>query len=148
MIGIQPARVLLVEDDPADRALFMRMAAEVNLTVEWAGSLDEARRVLEHRRGWRALFIDMVLGDGNGCELLGDLSCGRTGAPMPTVVLSSCPMALVEKEAILAGADEVLDKNELSGSAIETVLRRAALRYLFRRRGADARPSRPMHAYR
>lgn len=148
MTGMQPTPILLIEDAPADRLLFMRMASEVNLTVEWAGSLDEARRVLEHRQRWRALFIDLVLEDGNGCELLGGLSCGREGAPMPTIILSSCPMALVEKEAILAGADEVLDKNDLSPGAIETVLRRAALRYLFRRRGADGRPSLPMHAYR
>src|SRR5947209_11120946 len=61
------SQVVVVEDDPAVAMLIRRTLQREGLTVEVAGTLEEARRRLA--RPWDLLLLDRRLPDGDGVDL-------------------------------------------------------------------------------
>ena len=109
----RPSRVMLVEDHASFRqALAFVLGQDRDFgVVAQAGTLAEARRGLAGRGGKdriEAAVIDLALPDGNGTELLGDLSSHNPG--MTVVVLSATLSRENLTKAVEAGADGVLDK--------------------------------------
>jgi DNA-binding NarL/FixJ family response regulator len=109
----RPSRVMLVEDHASFRqalAFVLRQDKDFEVVAQ-AGTLAEARRCLD---GWggtdriEAAVIDLALPDGNGTELVGDLS-GHNPS-MTVVVLSPTLSRENLTKAVEAGADGVLDK--------------------------------------
>lgn len=105
-----PAQVVIVEDDP-------RIAAHVSHGVTaqgglsllgLAGSLAEARALLDHRAD---LFIlDLGLPDGNGIDLIAEIRATR--GPVPKIlVLSVLGDQMTVLAAVMAGADGYLLKD-------------------------------------
>ena len=115
-------RVLLVDDHAAFReplAFMFEREAGFEVVAE-AGSLDEARRLLE---GVDLAVIDLDLPDGDGTELIGEL---RAANPRAMVLVLT---ASIEREAyaraVEAGAAGVLHKAVRVKDVIEAALRLA-----------------------
>lgn len=93
-----PKRVLLVEDDDANRTLLARLIRSEGYEVLTAGSFQDGRRMLrtEHPD---LLITDVRLGEFNGLQLI-------VGAPekTPTIVLTAFADAVIEAETRKAGA--------------------------------------------
>jgi two-component system nitrate/nitrite response regulator NarL len=90
-----PIRVLIVEDNPVARNFLVRVVHESfsdEISVAEAGDLESARRALGPSRadrgagaaasGFRLVLTDLELPDGNGLELLAEL----TGYPATKIV--------------------------------------------------------------
>src|SRR5215208_1588310 len=121
MSPTRSVRVMLVEDHIAFReALAFVLAHEPDLeVVAQAGSLAEAREMLEERPD--VAVIDLALPDGDGSELFGEL---RRSNPGISVVVLSATIEVGHIEDLLrAGADAVLDKVESPPTIAEEVRR-------------------------
>jgi CheY-like chemotaxis protein len=64
-------RILLVEDHEATRTSLMHLLLRRNYKVVPAGSLGEARHLLEKEK-FNLLISDIGLPDGNGCDLMAE----------------------------------------------------------------------------
>ena len=113
-------RLLLVED----HALF-RTAPSVLLdrqpdmeVVAQAGSLAEARQKL---RGVDVVVLDLVLPDGDGTELIGDLR--ELGSDASVLVLSAPLDPAFPDRVVEAGADAVLETIHTSSRIIAEIRR-------------------------
>jgi DNA-binding NarL/FixJ family response regulator len=104
-------RVMLVEDHVAFReALAFLLTHEPDLeVVAQAGSLAEAREALLEG-SLDVAVIDLVLPDGDGSDLIGELR--RRNPGVSVVVLSGSMGPGHLEEAVKAEADAVLDKVE------------------------------------
>ena len=109
-----PLKVMLVEDHAAFRqALVLVLKSEQGLeVVAQAGSLAEAREALEGGsllgRRLDVALIDLVLPDGEGTELVGELR--RANPSIKVIVLSADLWPWRIDELSRAGVDAVLDK--------------------------------------
>jgi DNA-binding NarL/FixJ family response regulator len=108
-----PLKVMLVEDHaPFRQAIAFVLQSEQGLEViSQAGSLAEARRALDGEGlGGRldVALIDLLLPDGDGTELVGDLR--RADPSIKVIVLSADLWPRRVEELSRAGVDAVLDK--------------------------------------
>ena len=117
-----PARLLLIEDDPAIRR-FVRQALEgaghqvFEADTLKRGLIDAATRKPD------LIVLDLGLPDGDGCDLIRDL---RGWSAMPVIVLSARVGETDKIDALDAGADDYLVKPFSVGELMARV--RAALR--------------------
>ena len=109
-----PLKIMLVEDHAAFRqALVFVLKSEQGLeVVAQAGSLAEAREALGDGGGLRGrldvALIDLLLPDGEGTELVGELR--RANPSIKVIVLSADLWPWRIDELWRAGVDAVLDK--------------------------------------
>ena len=99
---------VLVVDDQVDfrQAFCALLEAQPDLEVAGSvGSLAEARTMLE---GVDVVIFDRSLPDGDGLELIGPLREANPGARI--LVMSATAEMVHPEEAMLAGADGVIDK--------------------------------------
>ncbi|AHL77462.1 histidine kinase [Stutzerimonas stutzeri] len=80
------ARILHVEDDEDLQALLVRLVAPLDIELQSAASLAEARRLLD-RQHFDLAIIDLLLPDGNGSELFDQLA--QTLPPPPVIIFSA-----------------------------------------------------------
>ena len=128
MSATETLKVMLVEDHVAFRqALTFLLSDEPGLEViAQAGSVAETREVLEGGSLDGAVdvaLLDLVLPDGDGRELIGELR--RTNSGIRIMVLSATIWAEHVEEVRSAGADAVVDKVR-SYSTIAKEVRRLA----------------------
>jgi two-component system, NarL family, response regulator DevR len=117
-------RILLVAHHNAFReALAMRLNQEEDLEVAWqAGSITDTRDV--HLNGVDVAIVDPLLPDGDGLELIREVSVANPNAL--ALVLSHKLDPALYHQTLGAGAVEVLDTNTGIGEVIEAVRRSAA----------------------
>jgi DNA-binding NarL/FixJ family response regulator len=114
---------MLVEDHIAFRqALASLLSGEPDLeVVAQAGSLAEARELLDSRLD--VAVLDLSLPDGDGRELIGELQ--RANAGISVLVLSVTIRPGHLEEVLNAGADAVLHKVASPATIVEEVRRLA-----------------------
>ncbi len=119
---------MLVEDHTAfRRALAFLLGRGPGIeVVAQAGSLAEARGALLAEGNLDVAVLDLVLPDGDGSELIGELR--RTNPGVSVVVLSAAMGPGDLDEAARAGADAVLDKVESLPTIAEEVRRQGGAR--------------------
>lgn len=117
----QPARVLLVDDDPLIRhVVAQELLADdrINLLAQ-AGSVREARRKIAQHE-FDVLLVDLNLGDGTGFELI---QLAKRHRPVAEVVVFS---AIEDEPQVLhafeLGATGFLIKNSWFGNFAQAVL--------------------------
>lgn len=119
-------RVLLAEDEPGMARLLADTLRRETLTVDRVASLEEARAALALAE-YRLIVLDRQLRDGDGLELVRELS---SGSARPAVVVLSAVDAPSERvQGLDAGADDYLakpfDPDELR-ARVRAALRRTA----------------------
>jgi DNA-binding NarL/FixJ family response regulator len=116
-------RILLVADHNAFReALAMRLNQEDDLEVAWqAGSITDTRDV--HLNGVDVAIVDPLLPDGDGLELIREVSVANPNAL--ALVLSHKLDPALYHQTLGAGAVEVLATNTGIGEVIDAVRRSA-----------------------
>lgn len=128
MALVHPAavRVLLVEDDPADAALFQAVLRDTDtegLIVSRVARLAEA---LEHVRGQDppdAVLLDLSLPDSSGLATFQRL---HDAAPdVPVIVLTGFGDETMALDAVKTGAQDFLSKDEVTGPLLARSLRYA-----------------------
>jgi two-component system, NtrC family, response regulator PilR len=103
----QPARILVVDDEPDLRTLYELTLLREGYRVEAAGDLAQAREQLREH-GFDAVITDMRLPDGLGLELLRELVAGQRAERC--VVITAHGSAENAVEALKAGAFDYLTK--------------------------------------
>jgi DNA-binding response OmpR family regulator len=100
------ARILLVEDDASlGETLAERLQREGH-TVKWARTLREARAALD-AGPWHLAILDVMLPDGSGFALAGDVR-GRSVAPV--MFMTALNSAESRLQGFEQGAEEYLPK--------------------------------------
>ena len=116
---------MLVEDHLSFRqSLALLLSREPDLeVVAQAGSLAEARELLDSRLD--VAVLDLSLPDGDGRELIGELH--RANAGISVLVLSVTIRPGLLEEILKAGADTVLHKVASPATIVEEVRRLAGV---------------------
>jgi CheY-like chemotaxis protein len=112
---IEPLRVLVVEDEPVNRALLRAVLERSeserlrDCRMVEAGTLADARRSLK-AGAFDVVILDVRLPDGTGLALARELAQARS-VPAPRVVVMSASVLPAEREAAMqAGCDAFLAK--------------------------------------
>lgn len=141
--GQSAVRVLLVEDDPADSALVTEMLrdADAGAVLSCVGRLEDAIEPVS--RGLADLvLLDLSLPDSHVVEGVRRL---RAAAPeVPVVVLSGLDDRQVALEAVQAGAQDYLVKDDVDGPSLARAMRYAVERQRSERRLARLALSDPL----
>jgi len=120
------ARILVVDDDPAIRAICAEVLRSQAYEVDEAGTCEEARRLVAERHP-QILLVDVQLPDGDGFALLDSLAARRSTEPFAAVFLSARGETADKVRGLKLGADDYLtkpfDAQELV-ARIDAVLRR------------------------
>ena len=107
--------ILLVEDEPANRALMRAMLARTQVAPGRRFELHEAATIADARTILATtpvsiILLDVRLPDGNGLDLAAEL-LAADGAGRPTVIVTSASVLPAERSAALdRGADAFLGK--------------------------------------
>lgn len=83
--GARP-RILHVEDDEDLRVLLARLVESLEIDLEGAATLSEARSLIDSHR-YDLAIIDLMLPDGDGSELFDQLA--QTTPPPPVIIFSA-----------------------------------------------------------
>ncbi len=103
------ASILFVDDDPYTLETLTKAAELFGHRAVLAGSGDEAIRLLTSERP-DLIFIDLMLPDMDGLQLLKQIA-PRTGADrMPVYVLSAAADDNLSEQALALGAQDYLTK--------------------------------------
>ncbi|HEY3524392.1 MAG TPA: response regulator [Candidatus Limnocylindrales bacterium] len=124
---VRPIRVLLIEDEPANRALVRAILARTDgsglppITLVEANTLGNGRAQLAAGDVDVAL-IDVRLPDGNGLDLASELGRrGPTDRPR-TVIVSASVLPSERQTALATGADAFLGKPFNRADLVGTLL--------------------------
>ena len=122
----QPHRILLVEDEPANRMLLRAVLARASdplirgADVREAGSLAQARRILAEQRP-DLVVLDNRLPDGSGLDLARDLHA-ITEADRPAILILSASVLPHERSAALtAGATAFMGKPYVPAALLQMI---------------------------
>lgn len=120
MIGVVATAVLLIDDDPAFRALARRVLSGIDFAV--VGEADTAASGLAAATELRpdAILVDVGLPDGDGIELARELAA----LPWePRVVLTSVDADAATPDAVReSGAHGFAPKDDLPGTGLQLLL--------------------------
>lgn len=121
----RPLRVLLVDDDEDDylitRSLLSEAQAE-GFVLEWACTLEEARREIVNER-YDVYLVDYRLGDSSGLDLLREAV--RIGCKAPIILLTGKGDHRIDVEAMKVGAADYLVKDQLTAPLLDRSIRHA-----------------------
>jgi signal transduction histidine kinase len=111
--------ILLVEDNPSDRALFRRILGGGGHTVhEIVRGAEVMRRVKEIRP--HVIVLDVNLPDTDGCEICRELRSDPFSSGIPVLMLTVRDQSEDVIAGLTAGADDYVAKDE----AVEIILAR------------------------
>jgi DNA-binding NarL/FixJ family response regulator len=127
----QPIRILLVDDNAADRDLIvslMRQISGYRVEIEAAATFERGQQALAEQ-DFDACLVDYRLDGRSGLELIEQNV--RQGRRCPFLLLTGLDSHDVDVEAARAGAAGFLSKSDLSAESIERAIRYAVegLRY-------------------
>ncbi|HWA72184.1 MAG TPA: response regulator [Polyangiaceae bacterium] len=102
--------VLVVEDDEAAQQALSRILSSAGFTTKLAGSLREARDVLETQGDPEIVLCDLSLPDGSGSELLNWIQTARPALRDRVFVLTGSAGAASTRQLLAGGSFPVLSK--------------------------------------
>jgi len=89
----QKLDVLIVEDDDVLCRTLIHVARKKNLSVDCAGDVTEAKRLLA-RRDYKTLILDLMLPDGTAYDILDFMKAGELPTMNVLVITAAEPAAL------------------------------------------------------
>lgn len=87
--------VLIVEDDSVLCRTLIHVARKKNLSVDCAGDVTEAKRLLS-RKDYRTLILDLMLPDGTAYDILDFMKSGELPTMNVLVITAAEPAALTK----------------------------------------------------
>jgi signal transduction histidine kinase/DNA-binding response OmpR family regulator len=123
LTGAPPAPLLIVDDDETARYVLRSLLGSGWRISEAAGGAEGLRRAREEQPC--AIFLDLVMPDLSGLEVLERLRNDTATRDIPVVVVTSKRLEREEERMLTAHARAVLAKEELSSEAVEAVLAEA-----------------------
>ena len=133
MTQVRHVRVLLVEDDEEDAAIFRRHVANLrhhSVVVFGARDVEEARCMLgEHQ--FDVVFLDLNLRGQDGMELLKQLRT-QTDCP-PVIIVTGSGDEEKAVESMRSGASDYLVKDRLTPDVLDRTIRTARDKCLLER---------------
>ena len=123
--GVQPMRVLLVEDDVTAARGITLMLKSSGLVVDTTDSGEEALELVRHY-DYDIVVLDLMLPDMEGYEVVRRMRAARLETPV--LILSGLSIAAAKVKGFGMGADDFIskpfDKNELV-ARMQAVVRRS-----------------------
>ncbi len=123
MLGKQTINILVLEDDDLDFQILARRlcARESRYRLSHARTLEEARLLIGERPIDAGLFDYRLAGDRNGLDFVKEL--GGRQAPFPIILITGVEDDKIDRDAILSGAYDYLDKFALTAESIDRAIR-------------------------
>lgn len=121
-------RILLVEDEPANRALVRAILARTDRAELRGTVLDEAATIAEARSVLAShpvdiVLVDVRLPDGNGLDLATELRAHLGAGPAKVVIVSASVLPAERTNALATGADAFLAKPFDPSDLVELLMR-------------------------
>ena len=114
------ARILVVDDEENIRYTFESFLTDEGHAVTVAGSVAEARRQLDAST-FDLVFADIILGDGQGIDILSTLR--ERGANCPVVMITGQPTLETATAAVRLGAFDYVPKPVRQRTLLDTAAR-------------------------
>jgi PAS domain S-box-containing protein len=116
-------KILLVDDDEDDYILIGDMLSEipgVKYHLRWAPIFEKALEELKSET-WDVILLDFDLGGKSGLDFIEEAD--RLGVKTPILMVTGRGSYEVDVEAMQAGADDYVSKDQLNSSFLEHVIR-------------------------
>ncbi|SDS28309.1 Signal transduction histidine kinase [Halopseudomonas xinjiangensis] len=111
--------ILHVEDDTDLRTLLANLLAPLDVDVVGVGSLAEAREALTRSHHDLAI-LDLMLPDGDGSELIGELA--KASPPTPVIIFSALDSPVAESRLVLKRLVKSRHESDELASLIQQLL--------------------------
>ncbi len=124
-------RILLVEDEPANRALVRAIISRTGrlelrgIVLHEAATIAEARSVLASHPV-DIVLVDVRLPDGNGLDLAAELKSDPASDPANVVIISASVLPAERTSALATGADAFLAKPFDASDLVDLLVRLSA----------------------
>jgi PAS domain S-box-containing protein len=118
-------QVLLVDDSNDDYLLtraLLRKAGGGPYELTWESTYESGLAALRSRR-FHAAFLDLHLHARTGLEMLDELR--RLGVPTPIIMMTGAGDGAIEREALVKGAADYLEKGKFEPESLERAIRHA-----------------------
>lgn len=118
-----PIKVLLVDDDEDDFIIARDLLAEIGPTaykVDWINNFDQALDVMVCNT-CDVCLVDYHLGAHNGLELIREAHA--RGSRTPVIFLTGLGDDAIDNEAMKAGAEDFLNKGQITAKTLERSIR-------------------------
>ncbi len=127
-----PCELLIIDDCEEDRILYARLLEQgegARYSILEAGLGREGLELCRSRRP-DCVLLDFDLPDVNGLEVLRELSGDEeTGTPVPVIMLTGGGHRGVEGDAIAAGAQDYIPKDQIDFALLHRTIRHAIGRH-------------------
>lgn len=130
----EPLKVLMVDDDPVDFRIVVRHLETMRAPgyrLQHAGDLKTARRMLSDEAFDAALVDFRMQGSASGLEFVN--SMGGREAPLPFVILTGMSDGDLDRQALLAGAHDYIDKMAMTRELVDRAIRFAVTSFRYER---------------
>ena len=101
---------LLIDDDEVVQKLFTKIGARYGITMTVAASLEQIKTALENASSFNIFFVDLILPEITGWEIMKRLKSHPETAGKPVVVLTGAVLSVDEKKNILEQANAIFEK--------------------------------------
>jgi PAS domain S-box-containing protein len=118
-------RILIIEDDQDDFLIIeacIKDIPEKEFRIDWCYDYNEALQRIT-RRGYDVYFVDYLLGEKTGLELLHEAKA--LGCEEPLILLTGIGNRDVDVQAMTSGAVDFLVKSEINTEKLERCIRYA-----------------------
>jgi carbon storage regulator CsrA len=129
-----PHRVLIVDDNPEDRATYRRLMSADRVgeyVVTESESGEEGLRLCKNEMP-DCVLLDYRLPDLSGLEFLAELARDEAACRVPVVMLTGHGDEMVAVEAMKGGAQDYLVKRYITGERLQSAVYNAMARGLLR----------------
>ena len=115
-------KILLIEDDIDDYILIKETLASISYKVEleWCHSSKSALLLIESKP-FDIFLVDFFLDEKTGLQLIAEAL--STGDKPPFILLTGVENKNIDRDALLVGATDYLDKREITSDKLERVIR-------------------------
>ena len=120
-VNLDNVRIMVVDDDQYILDYFEEIAREFKLKCDFAGSGEEAIRLLEENGHYHIYFVDWKMPGMDGIQLTFELKAHHESVKSVIIMISSAEWSTVEAEARKAGVDKFLSKPLFPSSIADAI---------------------------
>jgi signal transduction histidine kinase/CheY-like chemotaxis protein len=117
-------KILIIDDEEADRYTFKKLLAGTRYTVIEAASGQEGLR-RAHEEGPQVIFLDLVMPEMSGFEVLDQLKSDPATRDIPVIIYTGRHLEEEERSRLMAGALTILSKGTTTRKEVMVQIRQA-----------------------